>query len=314
MHIMTREIIPSVSNETDYLRTVVLGLPESIGPIPTLDETYDAKSYEAVSNGTFPSEPSILEEMTSLLNVLERNGVEVLRPNPLVDYNQVFARDVSFVVDDTLFVSNLIPDRELETGAFDPIFSRIPSCHIEFLPEQVHTEGGDIILYDNILFVGTYLQEDYPTFKTARTNKYAVDYLSERFPSKQIIPLELRKHDHDPRKSVLHLDCAFQPVGKGRALIYKEGFLESKQLGLVEEIFGADNLFALTPEEAYHMNTNVVSLAPDRLISDESFVRMNRFLTESWGIAVETVPYQEISKMGGLLRCSTMPLVRTVTK
>lgn len=311
---MMQEIIPSVHNETDYLRTVVLGLPDSIGAVPTLDETYDAKSYEAVSQGIFPSDKAILHEMNCLLHVLERNNVEVLRPAPLTHYNQVFARDVSFVVDDTLFVSNLIPDRELETGAFEPIFSRVPSTHIERLPEAVHTEGGDVILYDDILFVGTYLREDYPTFKTARTNQYAIDYLRERFPNKQIIALELKKHDKDPRKSVLHLDCAFQPVGKGKALIYKEGFLEDKQLGLIEEIFGRDNLFAVTPEEAYYMNTNVVSLAPDKLISDESFVRMNKFLTESWGIAVETVPYQEISKMGGLLRCSTMPLVRTATK
>ncbi|KGN67191.1 dimethylarginine dimethylaminohydrolase family protein [Porphyromonas sp. COT-239 OH1446] len=311
---MTQPIIPSVSNETDYLKVVVLGLPESLGGIPSLSETYDAKSYEAVSKGFFPTEEAVKYEMGCLLSVLERNGVEVLRPAPLPDYNQVFARDVSFVVDDTIFVSNLIPDRELETGAFDPIISRIPSANIEYLPERVHTEGGDILLFNDILFVGSYLREDYPSFKTARTNRYAVDYLREHFPHKQVIALELRKHDQDPRQSVLHLDCAFQPVGRGKALIYREGFLVPEQLGLVEEIFGRDNLFAVTPEEAYHMNTNVVSLAPDRLISDQSFTRMNRYLTEEWGIAVETVPYQEISKMGGLLRCSTMPLVRTQTK
>lgn len=29
-----------------------------------------------------------------------------------------------------------------------------------------------------------------------------------------------------------------------------------------------------------------------------------------WGLTVERVPYHEISKMGGLLRCSTLPLIR----
>ena len=31
---------------------------------------------------------------------------------------------------------------------------------------------------------------------------------------------------------------------------------------------------------------------------------------EEQGITVEPVPYREISQMGGLLRCSTLPLVR----
>lgn len=305
-----KQIIPSVHNETDRLEVVVLGLPHSLGPDPTLDQTYDAKSYEAVSRGVYPQEQDVIHEMNAVLSVLERNGVEVLRPDLVEDYNQIFARDVAFVIDDTLFVSNLIPDREKETGAIGHILERIPSAHIESLPERVHTEGGDILLYDDILFVGCYLRPDYSTYKTARTNQYAIDYLRERFPAKQVVPLELRKHDHDPRQSVLHLDCAFQPVGKGRALIFREGFLEPKYVGVVEEIFGKDNLFAVTGEEAYMMNTNLVSLSPSRVISDQAFTRLNQHLEQNWGIAVEAVPYQEISKMGGLLRCSTMPLVR----
>ncbi|MDO4691568.1 MAG: arginine deiminase family protein [Porphyromonadaceae bacterium] len=305
-----KQIIPSVHNETDRLEVVVLGLPQSLGPEPTLAETYDAKSYEAVSRGVYPKEQDVIHEMNSVLSVLERNGVEVLRPDLVEDYNQIFARDVAFVVDDTLFVSNLIPDRAKETGAMAHILERIPSSHIETLPQRVHTEGGDILLYDDLLFVGCYLRPDYSTYKTARTNQYAIDYLRERFPAKQIVPLELRKHDHDPRQSVLHLDCAFQPVGKGRALIFREGFLEPKYVGLLEEIFGKDNLFAVTGDEAYMMNTNLVSLSPSKVISDQAFTRLNQHLEQNWGISVEAVPYQEISKMGGLLRCSTMPLVR----
>ena len=111
-------IIPHVTNETARLRAVVLGLPDSLGPIPTLQETYDAKSYEAVSRGVFPSESDVRHEMQCVLEVLERYGVRTLRPAPLTDYNQVFARDVAFTIDDTLFISNLIPDRERETEAF----------------------------------------------------------------------------------------------------------------------------------------------------------------------------------------------------
>lgn len=303
-------IIPNVRTETDRLEVVVLGLPDSMGPVPTFSEAYDAKSYESVQLGIYPSQSDTTAEMNALLAALERNGVTVLRPSLVEQYNQVFARDVCFVVDDTLFVSNLIPDRERETAAFTHIIERIPKAHVAYLPEAVHAEGGDVVLYGDTLFVGCYLGKDYPSFKMARTNAYAVDFFRERFPHKRIVPIELCKHDRDPRRGILHLDCAFQPVGRGKALIYPQGFLHQKDVALVREIFGADNLFEVTTEEAYTMHTNVVSLSPDRLISDSTFVRLNEHLSTVWGIEVETVPYREISKMGGLLRCSTMPLVR----
>lgn len=303
-------IIPNVSNETDRLEVVVLGLPDSLGGTPALEEAFDAKSYESISRGVYPTEQDVVREMNALHQALVRNGVEVLRPELVEDYNQIFARDVAFVVDNTLFISNLIPDREKETGALRPILERIPQSHIEELPERVHTEGGDILLYDDILFVGCYLRPDYPNYKMARTNQYAIDYLKERFPSKTILPLELHKHDQDPRQGVLHLDCAFQPVGRGKALIYREGFLNQEDVMLLEDLFGQNNLFDVTREEAYMMNTNLVSVGPNRVISDQAFVRLNTHLSEVWSIDVDTVPYQEIAKMGGLLRCSTLPLVR----
>lgn len=307
---MNTTIIPSVSNETDRLVAVVLGIPDSMGGVPKLSEAYDAKSYETLELGIYPTEADVTYEMNALREVLEHHGVTVLRPSLVEDYNQVFARDVCFVIDDTLFVSNLIPDRSKETVAFDHILARIPSSHIEYLPEAVHTEGGDILLYNDILFVGCYLGADYPSYKMARTNRYAVDFFRERFSSKQIIPLELKKHDRDPRLGVLHLDCAFQPIGQGQALIYPEGFIHERDVHMLYELFGKDNLLSVTTEEAYCMNTNVVSLSPSRVISDSTFVRINEHLRSVWDIEVETVPYREVSKMGGLLRCSTMPLIR----
>ena len=58
------------------------------------------------------------------------------------------------------------------------------------------------------------------------------------------------------------------------------------------------------------MNPNIFSISPEIIVSDKAFTRMNKFLREEWNFTVEEIPYREISKMGGLLRCSTMPLVR----
>ena len=73
---------------------------------------------------------------------------------------------------------------------------------------------------------------------------------------------------------------------------------------------GPENVFELTTEEMYWMNSNVFSISEDVVVTEEHFYRLNNHLRNVWGMTVETVPYREISKMGGLLRCSTLPLRR----
>ena len=75
------------------------------------------------------------------------------------------------------------------------------------------------------------------------------------------------------------------------------------------DLFGIDNLFHITREEMYNMNSNVFSIAEDVVISERNFTRLNAWLRDH-GITVEEVAYAEIAKQEGLLRCSTMPLLR----
>jgi N-dimethylarginine dimethylaminohydrolase len=300
----------NIKNETSTLRSVVLGQPCSIGPEPAPEQTYDAKSYETARRGIYPKEEKIDREMSEFQQILQKYSVEIYRPRIIENCNQVFARDVAFVVDDTIIISNIIPDREDEKEAYEEVFGNIPYSKIFNLPEKAHVEGGDVILFDNIIFIGIYTAPDYHTFKTARTNSYALSFLKEICPRKTFIPLELKKHDTDPRLGILHLDCTFMPVSRNRALIYKDGFLDRKDYFRIVEIFGQDNLFHITQEEMYYMNTNIFSLSPSAVVTENRFLRLNRHLEHEWGMTVETVPYYEISKMGGLLRCSTLPLIR----
>ena len=241
--------------------------------------------------------------------ILKKHGVKVHRPALVTNCNQVFARDVGFVIDDKIIVSNIIPDRQAEIDAYEPIYRNIHYKNIYNLPEAVHVEGGDVILYNGIVFVGQYNFPDYPTVKTARTNALAMDYLKMIFPDKDIVPLNLRKSDTDPYEGILHLDCTFMPVGRGKAIIYRDGFINPRDAQHLVDLFGQENVFELTKEEMYWMNSNIFSIAEDIVVVEEHFTRLKAWLEEQ-GITVETVPYREISKMGGLLRCSTLPLVR----
>ena len=299
-----------IQSETARLRAVVLGLPTSPGPVPTPEQTFDSKSYESAVHGVYPAEADIIREMDAFEKILRKYDVDVYRPRPVKDCNQVFSRDVGFVIDDKIIVSNIIPDRQEEIDAYEDIYRQIHYKQIYNLPEAVHVEGGDVILYKDYIFLGQYDFPDYPEVKTARTNRLAVDYLKMIFPGRTIIPLNLLKSDTDPYEGILHLDCTFMPVGKDKAIIYRRGFMNPRDAQHLVDIFGEGNVFELTTEEMYYMNSNIFSISEDVVVCEEHFHRLISHLRDVWGFTVETVPYREISKMGGLLRCSTLPLRR----
>lgn len=300
----------NVINETSKLKSVVLGRAESNGAIPTLEETFDAKSYETVMNNDFPDEVDLISEMAEFEKVLKKYDVEVLRPELIENCNQVFSRDVGFVIEDEFFVSNIIPDREPELQAYDNIRERFKGNKITNLQENIFVEGGDVILYNDYIFIGTYNQPDFKNFKTGRTNIEFVEFIKEKFPNKKVLNFDLKKDDTNPYEGILHLDCTFQPVGNDKAIIYRDGFLFEKDFQTIVNIFGEDNIFEVTKEEMYWMSPNVFSISPEVVVSEKNFMRLNNHLENVWGIKVEPINYRNISKMGGLLRCSTMPLVR----
>lgn len=300
----------NIKNETGHLRSVVLGQPNSMGANPTLEESYDAKSYDTILKNIYPTEQDIVNEMSAFEKVLKKYEVEVFRPEIIEDYNQVFARDVAFVIDDKMIISNIIEDRADEQEAYRKIFEQVPWRNIINLPETAHVEGGDVIVWDDFLFIGTCYSQDYRNFKTARTNEYAIEILKEYFPKKRILDFELRKNDTEPYKGILHLDCTFNPVGKDKCILYKNGFVDESDYHLILDIFGEENCFEVNDEEMFEMFPNIFSISPEVVVSDQAFTRMNNHLRDVWGMTVEEIPYREISKMGGLLRCSTMPLVR----
>lgn len=107
----------------------------------------------------------------------------------------------------------------------------------------------------------------------------------------------------------MHLDCCFQPIGDDKAIIHRNGFLEEEEYQWLVDYFGADHVFEISKEEMYDMTSNVFSIRPDVVISDVHFKRLNDWL-RSHNITVEEVNYREIAKQEGLLRCSTLPLIR----
>lgn len=298
-----------VKDETSPLKAVVLGTAESSGPVPRPEDAYDPKSLEHILAGTYPSEKDMVHEMDVFAKVLQAYGVRVFRPEVLNGINQIFSRDIAFVIDDKLIKANILPDRENEFEAIVHVLDRLEGSQILYPPEEVHVEGGDVMPWNDYIFVGTYSAADYPSYITGRTNRAAVAYLEAQFPDKKVKAFELRKSNTDPRENALHLDCCFQPVGTDKAIIHRNGFLIDAEYHWLIDFFGSENVFEIDKDEMYAMNCNVFSISPEVVVSERNFTRLNSWLRDR-GFTVEEIPYAEIAKQGGLLRCSTLPLVR----
>ena len=299
----------NVNNETSRLLTVVLGTAKSNGSTPELEECYDPKSRQNVLNNTYPTEIDMINEMNQFEQVLLKYKVDIIRPETINNYNQIFSRDIAFVVDDSFIISNILPDRSNEILAINKVINLIPNNKIIELPEDCHVEGGDVILHNDYIFIGTYDGDDYSNFKTARTNYKAIKFLKEKFTEKKIIPFDLIKSDLEPTKNALHLDCCLQPVGNGKLVACPEAFLKREQYKWLVDYFGEENILEISLSEMSEMNCNFFSIDTNIVVSEKSFTRLNSWL-RSFDIVVEEINYKEISKQGGLLRCSTLPLIR----
>ena len=297
------------NNETSRLRAVVLGSAISNGPTPKIEDAYDPKSLEHILAGTYPLESAMVMEIEAFNVVLKKYGVTVFRPKLIANYNQIFVRDIGFVIGDIFIKSNILPDRERELDAIQYIIDQIDPKKVVRPPEKAHIEGGDVMLWNNYIFIGTYKGSDYADYITARTNAEGVQYIKDLFPNKIVKEFDLVKSKIEARDNALHLDCCFQPVGKSKGIIYKRGFREEADYMFLVNLFGKENLFHITRKEMYNMNSNVFSIDTNVVVSEKKFNRLNNWLRSN-GFVVEEIPYAEIAKQEGLLRCSTLPLIR----
>lgn len=298
-----------INNEFSKLRKVVLGTGVDFGGCPKLEDAYDPKSKEHIIQNTFPKELAIKRELEAMRTVLESYDVDVLRPKSIENCNQIFARDVGFVIEDQFFISNMIQQRRDEILGLDAVLSMIGESKINIIPEDVFVEGGDVIVFSDHLFVGFSNILDFSQYDVSRTNKKALDFLHTVFPEKKIIGFELCKSDVQSIDNCLHLDCCFQPLGLGDVIIYADGFKCKKDVELINNLFGKDNIILINRNEMSNMCSNIFSIDKNIIISDVNFSRLNNVLS-SRGYIVEEVDYSEISKMGGLFRCTTLPLIR----
>jgi len=299
----------NITNETAELKAVVIGIADDFGGTPKVGECYDPKSKEHVIAGTYPKNDDCILEMNALVKVFEKYNIKVFRPENIKGLNQIFSRDIAFAIEDKLVLPNIIEDRKQEVEAISEVLNLVDKSDIVQMPEDAMSEGGDVMPWNEYIFVGFSEKEDFENYTVARTNRAGLEFLSSSFSTKIVKGFELNKSDENAQENALHLDCCFQPIGENSAILYKGGFKNKSDVDFLVNYFGKENIIEITKNEMYNMNSNVFSVSEKVIISEKGFTRLNEVLRNK-GFIVEEVPYSEIAKMEGLLRCSTMPLIR----
>tara|TARA_B100000927_G_scaffold174334_1_gene140476 strand:+ start:657 stop:1568 length:912 start_codon:yes stop_codon:yes gene_type:complete len=298
----------NIQNEYSRLKTVILGIAEDIGPTPLEKDVYDPGSLFHIKNNSYPKEKDLLVELDSFHGKLIKHNVEVIRPENITNCNQIFARDLGFAISNMFFMSNIVPNREQEIEGIVNIIKNF-NVGVIRLPDFMHIEGGDVIIHNDKIFIGTYSEEDYSSLITARTNNESIEYLKNLITEMEIIPIEIKKSNTNIYENTLHLDCCFQTISKKNAIVCPDGFKNIDDVNLIMKIFGKENIFEASLEEYSQLTSNVLVVSPDVIISHSKFNRLNTWLRDK-GVLVEEVNYTNVSKMSGLFRCSTLPLNR----
>lgn len=283
-----------VSNETSQLESVILGIGKDKGAPRGINPSIRMH----LENNTYPTEQDIRSEISTFEDALKKSGVQVLRTSNLSDVNQIFTRDIGFVIEDHFFVSNMkYPSRALEFEGIKPIVQQLDGSKVVEVPDEITMEGGDVILWNDYIFLG--LGE--------RTTRDAVGFLQQYFPQKTIIGFDLVVDPQDASNNILHLDCTFQPIGQDEAIIYRDGFKSTPDELL--ELFPKSKLIEITKQEKNQMFPNIFSVSSNKIVIEKGFSRLKQIL-QGRGYDLLEVAYSETSKLSGLLRCSTLPLKR----
>ncbi|WP_125152100.1 dimethylarginine dimethylaminohydrolase family protein [Clostridium rectalis] len=225
-------------------------------------------------------------QYNNFVNLLIENGVKVQFLDIINSPSQVFTRDIGFVIKDILFISKLkSPERLIEPT----VLKRFAKKHNLKTYEMKHNiEGGDIILHDDVVFVGM----------SRRSTKEACNelqnVLNEYNISVKVIPINFDNHK-------LHLDCVFNSIDKNNCVITDYVFDKN----IISKYF--NNCIILKGNAADNLGPNFICLGNRKILT--SCKEVSNILNENgfWGIYTD---YSEIMKAGGSFTCSTLPILR----
>lgn len=255
------------------------------------------------------------EERENLKKVLEKYGVEVLRPRLLTEYEReagkeygccnFFVRDPFFTIGSSIIEGSLrffhrrnevLPIRDIlvaEAYNSNAFYVSIPRPDIsEGIDSEQgpFLEGGDVLVLGQTVFVGNSgLASNHNGYLWLKSYLSHWDYKVVEVPLKE---------------DVLHLDCALSLVKDGLMIVCEEALLN----GIPQELINWDRV-SVPYKDIAHLAVNGLPINECTYVLDPEFEYIAEQL-KTRGITVEYVDFKISRSLGGSFRCSTQPLVR----
>jgi len=282
-------------NETEKLKTVIIGRWEGFH-----EEGAYSSFLDEDQRDDYPTADELKPEFEAFQKALEDHGVEVLIPEHVGNflYDQLTPRDVATVIGNKMVICNMAKrSRKYEVAGIFPLISNFTGQEPMLLipPVECLIEGGDVMIDKGRLIVGL----------SQRTNIKGYEWLLDTFTDQmEVIPVYLT--DLKKEENVLHLDCAFNPVGESSALVYMDGIKP------IPDFFEKEyDLIKVNKKEQQALATNVFSVSKDLVIARDH-PQSKRAVEEmrKRGIEVIEIPFDGAPVTCGSLRCCSLPLIR----
>ncbi|MBY4603579.1 dimethylarginine dimethylaminohydrolase family protein [Bacillus rugosus] len=269
---------------TEYgtLQKVILCKPEHMTIKDVINETQKHFEDDNIHVKT------ATDQHSRFVEALRSHNIEVILL-PVHDGlpEQVFTRDIGFVIGEKAFLSSMTePIRQGEEAIIKDFFHKQGISYTHMLHTSI--EGGDVIIDGDTVYVGI----------SQRTDMSAIGQLKEALPEYTVVPVQLHE-------KFLHLDCVFNIVSESEALIYPQA-LEPEEVDMLAKRY---DLIEVPEDEQFTLGTNVLSIGSKTIISLPCNRHVNQQLSKR-GYHIIEIDLSEIIKSGGSFRCCTMPLIR----
>ncbi len=286
-----------VQDETAPLTHVIMGTAEGYHRDPDQVAVVNRTQEKTVSASGHPTEAQLLPEFAAFRKAMEDAGVTVHQPRlaPPSVQDQTCPRDIGFVIGDLFVTAGMRhPSRTEEIEGIRHILEAASGRHL-VVPSHMALEGGDVVVDAPYVFVGVGQRTD-PAGPALLAEALGADF--------EVVPLPCQSAKEG--EEVLHLDCTFNPLGRGHALIYPDGLVQ-----IPPQVAERYAFIEVTRQEAEALATNVFSVAPDNIIAraGPACARVNAALRKA-DYRVTEVEFNGVPSIGGSFRCATLPLTR----
>jgi len=289
-------IIPHIENEYAPLKKVLVNTnPRMVTTFTDLIvNPIQGRVLEKMEQrGSVKELPGAAEAHANLLNILSKNGVELVfsKVDPIKEgHTPLFTRDVGVVIDNMVLPSQM--RYEYRSVEVPQMLNKISKFNIIQSAEDYKIEGGDVVFLEkNLLLIGI----------GPRTDTNGLNILRKTFPEKEFIAFSTVREEE-----AFHIDTNLGILGD-KHLVYLPDLVPQNIVKLLTQ----KGYSFVEAEMSEHDSccTNILAINDRKIVAPAENPITNARIRAS-GVEVIEVSLKDILNFGGGPHCLTLPLVR----